>query len=256
MKIYIRVDLEGVTGVVNYRQVIPGNPEYVVGQKMLMNDLDAAIAGAFDGGASKVLLYDMHYHGNNVLIEQLDRRVKAICGKPPLTDGFKYGMDESVNAVFFLGFHSKAGTHEGVLAHTYELETQDIIINGTSVGEIGVEAAIAGELGIPVVLVTGDSKGMEEAINLLGKVRTVSVKESISEFGACCLPPVVTSALIRKASVGAVRSLRRSKPLVFKGPITLKVVLKGKRTGRKIIRLKARDVTSAWLRYLEIRRGS
>ncbi len=145
MKFMIRCDIEGVTGVVSYEQAEPCKSEYVFGQKMFMSDLIACIKGLLSGEADEIVVYDEHYYGRNIDLSAIPENVKTICGKPPYHPDWAGGLDETFTGVILLGFHSKFGTPGGLLPHSYELDIKDITINGLSVGEIGIEAAIAGD---------------------------------------------------------------------------------------------------------------
>ncbi len=215
MNILIRLDLEGVTGVVNYAQVEPGSPEYAYGQRMAVNDVNAAIAGCFAGGATRVVVYDMHWLGRNIPLDEFNPAGELICGKPVLSQEFL----EQFDALILVGFHGKAGSGT-LLAHSYESDTLDIRINGRSVGEIGVEAAIAGELSVPLILVTGDSAGCAEARELMPDVRTVVVKTSLSTQGALCLPTQKTRELMETGAAEAVRNVHQIEPFSM-GPMEL-----------------------------------
>ena len=208
MNVFVRLDLEGVSGVVSYAQVEPGEPDYPYGQQMAVSDINAAVEGCFEGGAARVVVYDMHCHARNIPLDQFDARGELICGKPTLSRR----LLEQFDALMLVGFHGKAGSGT-LLAHTYESDTLDIRINGRSMGEVGVEATLAGELGTPLILVTGDSAGCAEARELVPDVRTVAVKTSLSAGGALCLPTEKTRALIRAAAAEAVREAHEAQPV-------------------------------------------
>ncbi|MCK5801201.1 MAG: M55 family metallopeptidase [Lentisphaeria bacterium] len=159
-RIMVRCDIEGVSGVVSYEQAEPGRPEYAVGHRLFMADLLALIEGLSEGGTEEIVIYDEHYYGRNVDLTAIPEHVSVICGKPPYREDWAGGLDESFDGVVLLGFHSKFGTPDGLLHHSYELDIRDLRLNGVSVGEIGMEAAIAGDVGVPVLLVTGDSAGV------------------------------------------------------------------------------------------------
>lgn len=181
--------MEGVSGIVSYDQAYPSGAEYTDGKKWFMSDLNAMINGLRAGGADEIHVYDEHFYGRNIDISLLDDKdVFLYLGKPRYTEEWAGGLDESFSGLLLLGFHSKRGTYDALLNHSYEPDIKDIRINGISVGEIGVEAAIAGGLGVKLVMLTADSEGCREARELLGDVRAVSVKESCSETGAVCYP--------------------------------------------------------------------
>jgi hypothetical protein len=134
------------------------------------------------------VIYDEHYWGRNIDVARLPQGTQAICGKPPYRSDWAGGLDPSFAGMILLGLHSKDGTPGGLLPHTYEHDIADLVLNGVSIGEIGMEAAIAGDFGVPVVMITGDSAGVAEAASLLPGIQTVTTKESLGETGAVCLP--------------------------------------------------------------------
>ena len=224
-KYMIRCDMEGVSGIVSYEQAEPGKSEYAFGQKMFMSDLLAMVEGLRDGGAEEIVIYDEHYYGRNIDLAILPDYTTAICGKPPYRTDWAGGLDANFNGVILLGFHSKAGTEEGLLPHSYELDIRNLSLNGVSVGEIGMEAAIAGDFNVPVVLVTGDSAGVTEAKALLPGIAVVAVKESISQSGAVCYPQSVTSKKIRSAAKKIANKPTDIKPYTVGREVALEVKL-------------------------------
>lgn len=223
-KFVVRCDIEGVSGVVSYEQAEPGKSEFDFGKRMFMDDLLALVTGLNDGGADEILIYDEHYYGRNVDMDALPENVTVICGKPLYTVKSAGGLDENCTGMILLGYHSKRGTSDALLNHTYEPDIKNIVLNGVSVGEIGVEAAIAGDFDVPFVLITGDSEGVREARELVDNVNGVIVKESMSEFGALCYPVEKTSrdiyeAARKIASEGTAEIL----PYKVKGEANLKV---------------------------------
>jgi len=224
-KYMVRCDIEGVTGVVSYDQAEPGKPEYAFGQRMFMADLMACLEGLLAGGAGEIVVYDEHYYGRNVDMDALPSQVSVICGKPPYHADWAGGLDESFAGLVLLGFHSKFGTPGGLLHHSYELDIRDLRLNGVSVGEIGMEAAVAGDLGVPFVMVTADSAGVAEAEALVPGVQGVVVKESLGETGGQCYPVAVTAARIREAAEAIVTSPPDVKPYSVGNDVTLEVVL-------------------------------
>lgn len=211
-KYMIRCDIEGVTGVVSYEQAEPGKAEFTFGKKMFMADLIALIEGLNDGGADEIYIYDEHYYGRNIDIDALPSNVIAICGKPPYLKDWAGGLDESFTGLILLGFHSKRGTENALLNHTYEPDIKNINLNGVSVGEIGMESAIGGDYNVPLALIIADSKGVDEAKRLIHGVKSVTVKESLSETGALCYPLEVTSKKIYEAAIDVAKNFPTAKP--------------------------------------------
>lgn len=222
-KYMIRCDIEGVSGVVSYEQAEPGKPEYEFGQRMFMNDLLALIDGLNDADAKEIIIYDEHYYGRNIDVDELPVNVSAICGKPPYRSDWSGGLDSSFDGVILLGFHSKFGTSNGLLHHSYELDIKDLRLNGISVGEIGMEAAIAGDHHVPVLMITGDSAGVAEAEKLLPGILGIIVKESISEIGGVCYPSEKTTQMIMECATEIVRNTSDVKPFNIGTDVTLEI---------------------------------
>ncbi len=186
MKWMIRCDVEGATGVVNPEQSTPGKRLFEYACRMLQSDVEAASAAFLETGADEVLVYDMHYQGINLDMGRLHPRVRVVCGKPSYCVGDVGGLDASFAGVALVGLHAMADSGT-VRAHSYEHAIREIRLNDTVVGERGVEAALAGDMGIPVALVTEDSTGAAEARTLLPWVETAVVKESMGPTSALCL---------------------------------------------------------------------
>ena len=198
-KFMIRCDVEGVSGVVDYEQATPGSPEFHVGEAMLMSDLTALVKGLNEGGADEIWIYDEHYHGRNVELAALPENCFVICGKPPYKKNWAGGLDATFTGLILLGFHSKNGTGE-LLHHSYEPDIRELLLNGTSVGEIGIETAIAGDYDVPLIMITADSAGIEEARAIAPEVEGVSVKTSLCESGGVCPASRLTARLIRQTA--------------------------------------------------------
>lgn len=222
-KYMVRCDIEGASGVVGYEQAEPGKPKYEFGRRMFQSDLIAVVEGLIAGGAKEIVIYDEHCYGSNIDPTWLPQGATAICGKPPYRADWPGGLDATFDGVVLLGFHSKARTRGGLLPHSYELDIRDLRLNGVSVGEIGMEAAVAGDCSVPVILVTGDSAGAAEAQSLLPGVEVVVVKEAFGRFGARCHPLSVTAAWIRAAAEAVVRTPPPAKPYAIASPVSLEV---------------------------------
>ena len=177
LKVYISADMEGVDGVVTWDvQGMPKGREYEEFRRVMTQEVNAAIAGAFKAGATEVLVSDDHHDSQNLDLELLDRRVELIRGGPtPL--GMMQGIDTSFDAVVFIGYHASEG-QPGVLSHSFT-GSMEIKLNGQVVPEAGFNAAIAGDFGVPVVFLSGDQIICEEAQRILGPIETVAVKQTI-----------------------------------------------------------------------------
>lgn len=179
MKVLISADMEGTCGVVSWVQVMPpevasgsepsSTTEYERARRRMTREVNAAIEGALAGGAEEIIVNDSHDGMRNLLPEDMHPNCRWISGHDkPL--GMMQGVDlDGVGAVFYTGYHAKAGTPGGPLAHTWTGWLQDVRIDGRSVGEFGINAAVAGYFGVPVVLVTGDDRAVAQTVDLLGQ---------------------------------------------------------------------------------------
>jgi D-amino peptidase len=204
MNALISVDMEGIAGVVLYDHTSSKHQEYERFRKLMTSEANAAIEGALAGGATKVVVNDSHGGMANILVEDLDPAAELISGSPK-PFGMMQGIGPEVQAVFFVGYHGASGTGAAVLEHTWTGRVIEAQLNGQPVGETGLNAALAGAYGAPVVLVTGDAAVTKEARALLGEIETVAVKEGVSRTAARCLHPQVACDEIRQAAERALK---------------------------------------------------
>lgn len=224
MKILMLVDLEGASGVVdNDEQARPGSALYQEARDYLLSDVNAAIEGAEAGGAEEVIIFDMHYFGLNLNLAKVSSKTRVVMGKPRKIYPLLREVYKEINGFMMVGFHAMAQTEGSLLPHTYDHSIKSLRLNQVLMGEIGMEAAIAGFYGIPLVLVTGDSKGVEEARNLLGNIPTVTVKQAINQHSALCLPLAKSREEIRKKAKEGAESITRIKPFNLDPPYTIEV---------------------------------
>ena len=213
MRFLIMTDIEGVTGVTTFPQAEKSE----FGREMLMNDLTAVLAGVKDAGAEAVV-YDMHTDGRNVDIAQID--VPVVMGKPILGELYR-GVGKDFDGLFLLGLHTMQHTGH-LLAHSYLREYDAIYLNGLLVGEIGIEAALAGEQGIPLKFISGDDMGCLEAEGLIDGIVTCPVKYSLGDDTAVCLSPETTAKILREKAAEAVKATVA--PFDVKSPYEIKIV--------------------------------
>lgn len=240
-KFVVRCDLEGASGIVCYEQAEPWQSEYADGRRYFMSDLIALLRGLDDGGADVIQVYDEHCYGRNVILDQIPGDLKAkvtfFCGKPDYTKTWAGGLDRDTDGLIMLGFHSKAhsltGDREALLQHSYDKNLSEIWINGLSVGEIGMETAIAGCFDVPLVMAVGDSEGMNEAKALVPEVNTVTVKESCSGYGGECLPIAKTYQMIYETAKATAQKCPDAKPLKFASPTKVEIEFYPADYGRK-----------------------
>lgn len=213
MRFLIMTDIEGVTGVTTFPQAEKSD----FGKEMLMNDLCAVLEGIMEAGA-EAIVYDMHTDGRNVDISRID--VPVVMGKPIRGDVWR-GVGKDFDGLFLLGLHTMQHTGH-LLAHSYLREYDAIYLNGLLVGEIGIEAALAGEQGIPLKFISGDDKGCLEAKALIDDIVMCPVKTSIGDDIAVCEPPSKTAKMLKMSAKAAVEA--DIKPFVVKGPYEIKIV--------------------------------
>jgi D-amino peptidase len=218
MKLLIACDMEGISGVVNWDQVNPSHPEYGRFRKLMTAEVNAAIQGAAAGGATEFLVRDGHELSNNLLLEELDSRAVLITGSTaPLA--MVQGVERGIDAAIFIGYHARAGSQNANLDHTWSsARVANVWLNGRLVGEFGLNSAVCGHFGVPVLMVSGDHALCAEAKEWVPEVETAAVKTAIGRFAAECPPPALTHQLIRD---GAERAVRRF--LAGKGPVPLQL---------------------------------
>ena len=232
MKILISADMEGVCGVVSWAQVTapeyngPAPGEYERARLQMTREVAAAAEGALDGGADEVIVADSHHGMRNLLADLLPRRTRLISGNErPL--GMVQGVDEpDVAAVFFVGYHARAGTPRAVLAHTWNGLVQDVRLNGRSTGEFGLNAWLAAHYGVPVSLVTGDDVAVAQVREELGAdVLGVAVKVSHSRYSGTHLHPDEALERIRVAARRAVERAAPGRPYMVDSPTRVELDL-------------------------------
>jgi D-amino peptidase len=227
MKILIAADMEGITGVTSWDQVNPDHPEYTRFRKRMTDDVNAAIHGAFAGGATSVLVKDGHNTDGNILIEELDPRAVLLAGSPSRL-AMVEGVDQGVDGVMFVGYHARMGAVHAILDHTWSDErVSGLWINERAFGESGLNGAVCGHFDVPVIMASGDQTLCAEVREFFGnQIETAQVKKALSRMSAECLPPSVTAGLIAGAAQHAVLKLKEGKsPRPFKvtAPIRMEI---------------------------------
>ncbi len=210
-KVYISVDMEGISGVNGSDQTSAGGAEYGRARKLMAEDANAAIRGAFDAGATEVVVNDSHGGQRNLLPEDLDPRVRLISHSFK-RHGMMEGLDDTFDAVIFIGYHAKADAPRGVFAHTGSGVVRDLQINGVSVGEGGMNAALAAWYGVPVVMVSGDDVAVEEVKALVPGIHGVAVKRAINTLAVELRPLADTRRDIQAAARDGVKGAMKKAP--------------------------------------------
>jgi len=226
MKILIACDMEGISGVTTWDHVDPSHSEYQRFRRIMTADVNAAIAGAYTGGASEVIVTDGHWNGTNIVIEDLDKRVKLNTGLGTSKYSMMEGIDGTVNGVIFLGYHARASSQQGVLDHTWSTKISNVWLNEKLVGEYGLNAALAGSYGVPVIMISGDQTACGQAEELIGKLEKAVVKIATGRYSATCLPPAIAQELIRTTASSAVQRLKKGdapKPYAVLTPVNVTI---------------------------------
>ncbi|MBV7503426.1 M55 family metallopeptidase [Achromobacter sp. ACM05] len=223
MKILISTDIEGVAGVFHPEQVRAGNGEYERARAWMTAEANAAVQGAIAGGAEEILVNDSHGGFRNLLPDGLDERARLVLGKPRYL-GMMGGLEEACDAVFMIGYHSRS-QGRGILAHTINsFAFARVIINGMELGEAGLYGALAGELGVPVILGTGDDVFIAETRDTFPGAEWVQTKVAHGQGSGVTLSPTASRRAIAAAAETAVRNFKRggdkkAVPFVIPAPI-------------------------------------
>ncbi len=225
INIFISFDLEGISGVSSWREMRRDSADFMRIRKIATQEVNAVIRGVKKiRNIGEILICDAHASGENLLIDELESGVHLIKGTQR-----NYYMMEGINKnfgiVFFIGYHAMVGTKAGMMDHTYSSSSiYNIKINGMDVGETEINAAIAGYYGVPVGLVSGDDKLINEVKKLLGaQVETVITKYSISRFAAKCRHPVDVQKELELRAQWAIKKIKRLKPFKFHQPINAEI---------------------------------
>ncbi len=205
-KVLISADMEGITGVTSPYDVEPGSPRWQFHRTLMASDINAAVEGFFGSGATEVVVNEAHASKRNVPLDLLDERASLIIGTHKRL-GMMEGIDAGVDAVAFVGYHNGSG-HQGVLAHTYIATViLDVLINGEPANEGRMNALLAAELGVPLVMFTGDDLACADASGWAPAAERVVVKRCVDRYTAECLPPARTHELIRAAAQRALAQI-------------------------------------------------
>lgn len=259
MRIFISADLEGIAGVAGSGQLTESSADIARIRRLLTAEVNAAIDGAYRGGATGALVNDGHGHGANILADELDPRARLMIGfNQPLSQ--MGGIDASFGAVFFIGHHAMEGTQAGVYNHTFFGRLVNrLLMNGRPTGEMGVNGAIAGHFGVPVALAAGDDHAVTEALAFFPGIETVATKRGMDRFVADSLSPAESRRLITEAAARAVERAGQLTPTTAPGPVTFEVEFKSTaattfplvfpdvvRTGPRSVSVTAPDVVRAF----------
>ncbi len=221
MKIFISVDIEGISGIVDSSETGRDKGEYGKARDLMVADVNAAIDGIYAFGDAEIVVSDAHGGMKNINPNKLNEDAKLIRGTPkPLTQ--MAGIDDSFDAAMFIGYHSKKGTLHGILSHTISGRViESVTINGMEVGETAINAAIAGYFGVPLIFVAGDLAVANETKEINPEIEVAAVKEAVSRTAAICLHPVKARKLITERSTMALKKKDSIEPFRFKSPFEI-----------------------------------
>lgn len=259
-KVYMITDMEGVDGVFNWAdQCRPFvSPRWSESQKLLTGEVNAAVEGLYAGGATEVVVADLHDDSRSLSTLTLDRRARLLTGHdtPPTL-----GLDRSYSAVIFIGQHAMAGAKNGVISHSYSFSIQNIWINNIRVGEIGARTMLAGYYGVPVIMLAGDQAACKELRALVPNARCATVKWGFSWSAGISLSHKAACDLIQEKARDAMEHLAEFKPYKIGGPVEVKVEhtvqsmlgywpQKGvERLNERTDVYRGKDLVDAWLKF-------
>jgi D-amino peptidase len=223
IRVFISADIEGVAGVATTLQTLDAARQYQEGRELMTDEVNAAIAGAFDGGATAVVVCDSHAGMQNLIPARLDERAELIRGA--MRDSLQMeGLDASFHGVFITGTHGRAGTADAVLDHTWNSTMiYNLRINGREMNEAELNAVVAGRFGVPVVLVTGDEATVAQTREFLSQAHMVAVKRGRGRGVAASMHPREACRRIRQAAAEAVRTRGQITPVPVSDPLVMEI---------------------------------
>ncbi len=255
MNVYMSCDMEGTAGICSWKQCDPGDAyEYPVFRRYMTREVGAAIEGARQGGAAALIVNDAHWSMRNLLLDELPAAgdLRVISGAPKPWSMMQ-GLNSSVDAAFFTGYHAKAGDC-ATLAHTFSEAIYSVAVNGKPCSEATLNAALAGSYGVPVVLITGDRTIVSEVVRELPWAVGVAVKDAIGFSAVNSLTPQAACDAIRAGAREAMGRIAQARPFVFDSPFELTLETAGvehadfielmpgfKRIGGRAVRFESRE---------------
>jgi D-amino peptidase len=258
MKVHISADMEGVATISHDYQVDNENAEFPRSRQLMTDEVKAAITGAKDGGAETILIRDAHDSGRNIYVEQLDHDVEIIQGSA-YDLGMMSGISKEFDASLLVGYHSMRHTHAGTLGHTYTYNISELKLNGVTVGESGLSAAIAGHFRVPLVFISGDSHAVRQTQTLVKGLVGVPTKTGVGLYGTRSMTPKMACEKIRKGVKQALERSGEIRPFVVKRPVLMQVAFERplmaqyasriplvKRVDIRTVSFKAKDMVEAY----------
>ncbi len=259
-KVFMITDMEGVDGVFNSAlQVVPNeSPRWEESLEMFTDEINAAVTGLLAGGATDVVIWDGHHADSNLSARDIHPRARLLTGEPisPTLE-----LDASYGAVIFIGQHAMAGAENAVLSHSYSFTIQNIWVNNKLTGEIGARTLLAGTMGIPVIMLSGDTAACKELHDLVPQAECAEVKTGVSRTAGFMLSHAAACDLIQQKAKRAMERLPEFKPYKIAGPVEVKVEFTT--PGTQVFRpregverindrtwvFRGKDILNAWLKY-------
>lgn len=223
MKFYVVADMEGISGIVLQEQLFLGQPFYQEGRQLLTDEVNAVVESLIQAGAADIIVRDGHASGFNFLTHQLHPGARYVQGVSQPGNRFP-GLDSSFDGALLIGYHSMGGTLQAVRDHSYSSRNfTGMSLNGTPIGEIGLDALHFGLHGVPVIFVSGDDKACHEAQRQLGSAVTYVTKTGAGQHTAILKAPALARREMGEAIQEAVKRMDQAKPYVIPGPYELVV---------------------------------
>ncbi|MGY8985623.1 MAG: M55 family metallopeptidase [Sphingomonadales bacterium] len=226
IRIFISADMEGIAGAIEPNQIIDGGMEYQKFREIMTNEVLAAIEGARAGGATEFVVADAHGGMQNLLFDRFPDDVEIVRGSPRPHGMMEGIQDGHFDGAIYVGYHASSANIKGVRAHSFSSANfSEVTLNGLAVSEGYFNAALAGNYGVPVIMVTGDQAATDEVADTVGDMEKAVVKKSISFHSARTLTPNAANKIIRAKAKTAVERMRIGdfKPFIIKGPISMQI---------------------------------
>lgn len=221
MKVYISADIEGIWGVVSRKQVSGESGDYLRARKLMTKEVNLVCQELFNNGVKEIVVNDSHGPMDNIIIEELHPDVSLVSGYPKDLSMME-GVDETFDCAMLIGYHPKAGTNQGIFDHTYAGRVvSKLEVNGEEVGESGLNALVAGQFNVPVVLVAGDDKVTMDVKKEIGDIETVAVKHTKSRYCAQNLPYNKLKAAYKEAIARAIANVDKYAVKKYTTPLTI-----------------------------------
>jgi D-amino peptidase len=253
LKVFISVDMEGIGGVIHWEDVSRKGKDYSLFRRLMTDETNAAVEGALEAGATEILVRDSHGSARNILPDRLHPEAILLRDWSGGLLSMMEGIDETYDAVIFVGYHAREGTPDAVLKHTMTGKI-DVFINGKNMPEAGINGAIAGYFNVPVVMAAGDLAFVKQAQELFPGVECAAVKEGIGK-AAKMVHPTKAQEMIKRKTKKALTNLKKFKPFKLNTPITMEIRYKdendaargswfpgAKRTGERTVAYTHKDL--------------